>query len=231
MTPDWPADIHPVAVAFWFEPVTAQTVSPLTRQTLALERDGARWVAEVTVDLSGPQAARFGAWLAACRGPVAAFRVPLWLHDGAVGSLRSMDEYAAAIGITRFADGTDFDDGAGFIEGRGVPHITGGVAARLAVAGFAPWTDGVLKTGDAVAVPPGSVHLVVEAGRTDIDGRMIVTVRPRLRTPIGRAPLPTDGLALRMRLAGDDAGRGVTRPPARTRWTLNLVEDLSWPGA
>jgi hypothetical protein len=224
---DWPADIHPTTVAFWFEPVTAISISGLTRQMLAAEREGERWVAEVTVDLSGAQAARFGAWLAACRGPVASFRVPLWLHEGPTGSLQSMDDYAAAIGVTRFTDGIDFDDGIGFIEGAGQPHITGGVAARLAVAGFARWTDGVLKDGDAVTVPPGSVHLLVQAGRTDIDGRMIVAIRPGIRTPIGRAPVVTDGLVLRMRLADDDIGRGVTRPPARTRWTVSLVEDLS----
>lgn len=227
MISDWPADIHPVAVAFWFQPLTVQSASPLTRQTLVLEREGSRWVAEVTVDLSGADAARFGAWLAACRGPVASFRVPFWLHDGTTGSLRSMDEYAAAIGITRFSDGTDFDDGAGFFEGTGQPHITGGVAARLAVAGFAPWAEGVLRPGDAVSLPPGTVHLLVQTGRTDIDGRMIVTIRPPLRSPIGRVPLATDGLTLRMRLADDEAGRGRTRPPARTRWNLNLVEDLA----
>lgn len=227
MISDWPADIHPVVVAFWFQPVTVQSASPLTRQTLVLEREGSRWVAEVTVDLSGADAARFGAWLAACRGPVASFHVPLWLHDGATGSLRSMDEYAAAIGITRFSDGTDFDDGAGLIEGTGQPHITGGVAARLAVAGFAPWAEGVLRPGDAVSVPTGTVHLLVQTGRTDIDGRMIVTIRPPLRSPIGRAPLVTDGLTVRMRLADDEAGRGRTRLPARTRWTLSLVEDLA----
>ena len=227
MTVDWPVEVHPTEVAVWFEPVTATSVSPLTRQMLAAERDGARWAAEVTVELSGWLAARFAAWLAACRGAVMVIRVPLWLHDGATGSLRAMDDYAAEVGVTRFSDGSDFDDGTGFLEGAGQPHVTGGVGAHLAVAGCAPWTRGVLNAGDAVAMSPGSVHLIVHAGGTDIDGRMIVSVRPRIRTPAGRTVLVTDGLLIHMRLAGSDIGRGVTQAPCRTRWTLSLEEALS----
>lgn len=221
---DWPADVHPVRSAFWFEPVTALSVAPLSRQELALSRDGARWRAEVTVELDGADAARFAAWLAACRGAVAVIRVPLWLRLGIAGSLMSMDAYAAAVGITRFTDG-DFDDGAGFIEGQGRPLITGGVRSQLAVAGFAPWTWGVLAPGDGVRVPPGIAHWIVAAERTDIDGRMIAGIEPPLRTPVGRAHLETSDLTVPMRLVGADPGRGATRPPARTTWTLSLMED------
>lgn len=222
---DWPADVHPVRSAFWFEPVTALSVAPLTRQELALARGGAHWRAEVTVELDGAAAARFAAWLAACRGAVAVIRVPLWLRLGIAGLLLSMDAYAAAVGVTRFTDG-DFDDGAGFVEGHGVPHITGGVRSRLAVAGFAPWTRGVLAPGDGVRVPPGTAHWIVAAERTDIDGRMIVGIEPPLRIPVGWAPLETGDLTVAMRLVGGDPGRGTTRPPARTTWTLGLMENL-----
>ncbi len=184
-----------------------------------------RWIGDLTLDLDHADAAVLNAFLARLRGRAGVTLVPAWpFRQTPAGTLASMDEHAATIGPTSWDDATGFDDDTSFVEGAGVPTLLGGRGQRFAIGGFAPFTAGVLATGDLIQAGVGRGHQVTEAGTTDHNGYLAIWAAPTARDPVPRETLVTTDVAIAMRLAGDDGARGQTRPPCRTRYRVRLTE-------
>ena len=232
-TPTWPAECRPHRLSLRVRTLTGRFVSRFTGQTQVLERPGARWVAEVDLQLPLDTALTLEAFLAAVRGPAVPFLFPDLLRDGARGSLKSMDDYAAETGPTEFDDSTGFDDGAAFFEGAGTPKLLGGRAGRIALDGFAPFTGGVLLEGDPLQLAPGRAHLALRpdpsGGSTTVNGYLAIAITPPLRVAAVPGPLVTSGISILMRLADDGAAENPTDRSLRPRNNLALVEAVNDP--
>lgn len=223
-TPAWPAACLPHRLALWVRTLTGRFASRYTGQVQVLQRPGARWVAELDLQLCLDKALELEAFLAAVRGPALPFLFPDLLRDGARGSLKSMDAYAAEIGPTDFDDDTDFDDGFVFYEGDGTPAVLGGKDDRIALDGFAPHTAGVLLDGDPMQLGPGRTHLALGAGTTDVNGYLAIGITPPLREPPTVGALVTSGITMLMRLTDDGAAENPTERSLRGRYRIGLVE-------
>jgi hypothetical protein len=208
----------------WVRTLTGRFAGRYTGQAQVLERPGARWVGELALDLPLAKALELEAFLARVRGPALPFLFPDLLRDGARGSLKSMDAYAAEIGPTDFDDGTGFDDGHVFREGDGTPSVLGGREDRIALDGFAPFATGVLLDGDPMQLGPGRAHLALGAGTTDVNGYLAISITPRLREPPLAGALVTSGITILMRLAEDDAAENPTARSGRGQYAVALVE-------
>ncbi|NBC34075.1 MAG: hypothetical protein GVY13_15485 [Alphaproteobacteria bacterium] len=223
-TLSWPADCLPYRLSLHVRSLTGRFASHYTGQVQVLERPGARWVGELDLELPLDRALTLEAFLAAVRGPAVPFLFPDLLRDGARGSLKSMDAYAAEIGPTGFDDGTGFHDGHLFYEGAGTRTVLGGKGDRIALDGFAPHTAEVLLDGDPMQLGPGRAHLALGAGSTNVNGYLALTITPRLREPPVRGTLVTSGITILMRLAEDGAAENPTARSRRGQYAIALVE-------
>lgn len=223
-TPHWPEDCLPRQLSLRVRTLTGRFVSRTTGEVQVLERPGARWVAELDVQLPVGPALELEAFLGAVRGPALPFLFPDLLRDGARGSLKSMDDYATEIGPTGFDDSLGFDDGHLFYEGDGTPTVLGGKDDRIALDGFAPFTSHVLLDGDPLQLAPGRAHLALAAGSTDVNGYLAMAITPILRQPPTMGALVTSGITILMRLADDGAAENPTERPLRGRYRIALVE-------
>jgi len=226
-TPSWPAACLPRRLSLWVRSLTGRFTSRYTGQAQVLARPGARWAADLDIQLPLDKALELEGFLAAVRGPARPFLFPDLLRDGARGSLKSMDAYAAEIGPTEFDDDTGFDDGFVFYEGDGTPAVLGGKDDRIALDGFAPHTAGVLLDGDPMQLGPGLAHLALGAGTTDVNGYLAISITPRLREPPTVGALVTSGITILMRLADDGAAENPTERSLRPRYGMALVEAVN----
>lgn len=223
-TPSWPADCLPRRLSLWVRSLTGRFTSRYTGQIQIVERPGARWVADMDLELSKDQALKLEAFLASRRGPALPFLFPAILWDGARGSLKSMDDLAAEIGPTDFDDDTGFDDGFVFFEGAGTPTVLGGHDELIALDGFAPFTDSVLNDGDPMQLAPGRAHLALSVGATDVNGYLAISVTPQLREPPSVGSLTTTNISILMRLDTNDAAENPTSRVLRSTYRIALVE-------
>ena len=73
----WPAALRPSRLSFYLQHNTLRFVSPVSRATQVLRRDGARWIAEASFDpLNRIQAGVLEGLLAALAGSANTVRIP-----------------------------------------------------------------------------------------------------------------------------------------------------------
>ncbi|MBI1208023.1 MAG: hypothetical protein GC191_12140 [Azospirillum sp.] len=193
----WPLSFQPAEAEFFIATLTSTFVNPFTNQVQVLERDGARWVARLTLRLAYDRTRAFEAFLAGLRGPAGELLVPDFRRLEASGSVA------------------------------GAPVLAAGTGRTLSVTGFASGATGVLKAGDLIQTSPGRMHQVIEDIDADASGNASVRVEPRLRDPVVVGPLVTSTVRCRMRLTSDEAGRNRTQPPLKAEYQIDLVEVLT----
>ncbi len=192
----WPLNLKPASQSFYIRTNTAQFRSPLTNQVQTLERDGALWVAKLSLTRGIMDTRRLEAFLASLQGPAGIVLLPDFRRLNPQGSLA------------------------------GSPQLVSGSGTSLVVHGFTPSAAGVLKVGDLIQTSAGRMHMVVQDIDADENGYANVTIRPRLRDAITTGALITQNVRAQMQLTSDDAGSNDTDYRQQTRFQLEFTEVL-----
>ncbi|MEN9545203.1 MAG: hypothetical protein RLZZ598_2036 [Pseudomonadota bacterium] len=193
---DWPLAFKPAEQSFYIQTLASRFTNPFTGHVQVLERDGARWMSRLRLQLSGREARAFDAFLASLRGSAVEVLLPDFRRLAALGSLA------------------------------GTPVLAAGTGRTLTLSGFTANATAVLKAGDLLQTSPGRGHLVVEDVTADASGAATVRIEPRLREAVTVGPLITNTVRVRMRLLSDDAGRNPTTPPVKSVYSIDLFEAL-----
>jgi hypothetical protein len=121
----WPAVLRPSRLSFYLQHNTLRFVSPVTRATQVLRREGARWVADATFEpLGRVQAGVMDGLLAALAGSANTVRIWDWRREYRTGDPRSQGDVPT--GPYSFSDATIFTDGTGLVVGSGNPSLAAG---------------------------------------------------------------------------------------------------------
>ena len=103
----WPAVLRPSRLIFYHQHNTLRFVSPVTRATQVLRREGARWVAEASFEpLGRVQAGVMDGLLAALAGSANTVRIWDWRREHRTGDPRSQGNVPT--GPYSFSDATIF---------------------------------------------------------------------------------------------------------------------------
>ena len=192
----WPLDLRPTQQSFYIRTNTISFQSPLTGQTQVQERDGARWVANISLSRNQTDTRRIEAFLAALKGPVGIILLPDFRRLSAKGSLA------------------------------GLPYLASGSGTNLTITNFMPNAENVLRAGDLIQTSTGRVHMVLQNINANGSGAAVVPIAPRLREAITVGALITNNARARMRLLSDDAARNQTDKQLLSRFELELIEAL-----
>ncbi|MBX6747817.1 MAG: hypothetical protein IRY87_37770, partial [Acetobacteraceae bacterium] len=105
----WPEALRPSRLVFYLQHNTLRFVSPVTRATQVMRREGARWVAEASFDpLSPTRAGLLEGLLAALAGSLNTVRIWDWRREYRTGDPRSQGQVPS--GPYSFSDATLFTD-------------------------------------------------------------------------------------------------------------------------
>ena len=192
----WPLELRPARQAFYIRTNTIRFESPLTGQVQIQERDGARWVAQMSLSRNAADSRRMDALLAALHGPVGRIYMPDFRRLTAKGSLA------------------------------GDPQLVSGTGTTLTLSGFTPNAPGVLLAGDMIQTSPGRAHMVVQNVNADAEGDASVLIAPRLREAVTTGDLVTTNCRVLMRLQDDDQGANPTDNRLHSAFELQLLEVL-----
>lgn len=192
----WPLDLRPARQAFYIRTNTVRFESPLTGQVQIQERDGARWVAQMSLSRNAADSRRMDALLAALHGPVGRIYMPDFRRLTAKGSLA------------------------------GAPVLVSGTGTTLSLSGFTANAPGVLLAGDMVQTSAGRAHMVVQNVNAAADGTASALIAPRLREPVTAGSLITANCRVLMRLQDDDQGSNPTDNRLHSAFELQLMEVL-----
>jgi len=192
----WPLDLRPAQQAFFIRTNTKRFESPLTGHIQVQERDGARWVAQMSFTRGEIDARRMDAFLAALEGPVGTVQMPDFRRLSAKGSLA------------------------------GDPQLVSGTGSTLTLSGFSPDATGVLLAGDLIQTSTGRVHMAVQDVNADATGDASVPIAPVLRDPVTAGPLITDNCRVLMQLLDDNQAANPTDNRLQTSFELQLIEIL-----
>ena len=125
----WPEALRPSRLTFYLQHNTTRFVSPVTRATQVLRREGARWVAQATFDpLDRVRAGLLEGLLAALAGSVNTVRIWDWRREFRTGDPRSQGDVPT--GPFSYSDATIFTDGTGFVVGSGMRLVSDDEAAN-----------------------------------------------------------------------------------------------------
>ena len=215
----WPATLRPSSSSFWLEANTAVNISPLSRTTQVLIRQGARWRSDLAFNARNKAVSgQLDGLLASLDGPGG----EVWLFD----FRRPFPLGTARIPVLNtFTDGTIFNDGTQFTNS---PHMAAAAATgdELAViAGLMP-SSLAFCAGDYVGIG-GYLYMSCGPAYTDATGKTSIQVRPRLRSPSSVG----DGVNINMpgarfRLADNGQGTNRTMPGLFSSYTISLLESL-----
>jgi hypothetical protein len=223
----WPEVLRPSRLTFYLQHNTARFVSPVTRQTQVLRREGARWVAEATFDpLDRTRAGLLEGLLAALAGSLNTVRVWDWRREHRTGDPRSQGQVPS--GPYAFDDATVFADGTGLVVGSGTPALAAGAprgALSIHTAGW--WPNSVaVGAGDYIGLG-GRLHMATELVEASGAGTATIPIAPPLRAAASLAePLVLTKPTVPMRLVSDDEAANPTRPGRFTAITIRLEESL-----
>lgn len=223
----WPPELRPSRQVFYLQPNTLRFVSPITRQTQVLRREGARWVAEMTFDpLNGRLAGILEGLLAALAGSVNTVRLRDFRREFRTGDPRSQGNVPT--GPYSFSDATIFTDGTGLVVGSGSPSFAAGaVKGALSISTQGWWPNGVaVGAGDYIGIA-GRLHMATAAVTASGTGTATIPIAPPLRAPasVGE-PLVLTNTTVPMRLVSDDEGANPSRAGRFTAITARFEEAL-----
>lgn len=192
----WPLDLRPASQAFFIRTHTHRFESPLSGHVQVQERDGARWVAQMSFARGETDSRRMDAFLAALQGPVGTVFMPDFRRLSSKGSLA------------------------------GSPQLVSGNGYTLNLSGFTPDATGVLLSGDLIQTSAGRTHMVVQNIDADGLGEASAQIAPFLREPVTAGPLVTDNCRVKMRLLDDNQAANLTDNRLRSNFELQLMEIL-----
>ncbi|MFL1463996.1 hypothetical protein ACI6QG_17425 [Roseococcus sp. DSY-14] len=223
----WPPELRPSRQVFYLQPNTLRFVSPLTRQTQVLRREGARWMAELTFDpLNSRLAGVLEGLVAALAGSVNTVRLRDFRREFRSGDPRSQGDVPS--GPYSFNDATIFTDGTGLVVGSGNPALAAGAprgALSLATQGW--WPNALaVGAGDHIGLG-GRLYMATARVMASGTGTASIPIAPPLRAaaPVGEA-LFFSNVSTPMRLVSDDEGINPTRPGRFTSITCRFEEAL-----
>ncbi|MEI8397281.1 MAG: hypothetical protein WCF85_21375 [Rhodospirillaceae bacterium] len=220
----WPSEIRPVEQVFYVETLTARFAATMTAQVDVVERPGALWRAELTIQALPEQARRLDGLLASGGTTL----LPLFGKQSGHGVGPSFIGFSEETGATRFDDDTLYSDGFGFTEGSVTISVIGGCLSKLALGGCRPGSV-ALTVGDLIQTSSGRAHIITAIEPADNNGIALCTLAPPLRVPPVLGIPVLNNARIAMTLVGGDAADGATEPPTRTSYRLAFEEDLSWP--
>lgn len=223
----WPTILRPSQLVFYLQPNTARFVSPVTRTTQVLRREGARWVAEATFDpLDRTRAGVLEGLIAALAGSVNTVRIWDWRREYRSGDPRIQGDVPP--GPYSFDDETLFTDGTGMIVGSGNPSLSAGAmkgALEIQTQGWYP-NAVALAAGDYVGLS-GRLYIATETVFASGTGTATIPIAPPLRSAINvNTPLILTKPTVPMRLVSDEEGTNLTRPGRFTVIVIRLEEAL-----
>ncbi len=221
----WPAVLRPSRLTFYLQHNTLRFVSPVTRATQVLRREGARWVAEATFDpLARRNSGVMDGLLAALAGSANTVRIWDWRREYRTGDPRSQGDVPT--GPYSFSDSTIFTDGTGLVVGSGTPMLSAGAARgalSIVTQGWWPSTVAV-GAGDYIGLG-GRLYIATEAVTASGAGTATISVAPPLRASMAMGePLILSVPSVPMRLVSDDEAANPTRPGPFSAVTLRLEE-------
>jgi hypothetical protein len=223
----WPDTLRPSRLVFYLQHNTTRFVSPVTRATQVLRREGARWVAQATFDPLPPaRAGELEGLLAALAGSVNTVRIPDWRREFRTGDPRSAGQ--VPVGPYSFSDATIFTDGTGMVVGSGHPALSAGAprgALAIQTAGW--WPNAIaVGAGDLIGLA-GRLYIAHEAVTASGAGTATIPISPPLREALlANQPLVLTKPTVPMRLVSDDEAANPTRPGRFTAITIRLEEAL-----
>jgi len=223
----WPAELRPSRQIFYLQPNTLRFVSPVTRQTQVLRREGARWVAEMTFDpLNWKLAGVLEGLLAALAGSVNTVRLRDFRREYRTGDPRSQGDVPN--GPYSFDDATIFTDNTGMTVGSGNPSLAAGApkgALSIQTQGWYPNAVAV-GAGDYIGIA-GRLYMATERVMASGSGTATIPIAPPLRAaaPVNQALVLTNA-TVAMRLVSDDESSNPTRPGRFTAITCRFEEAL-----
>ena len=142
----WPPSLRPSRLSFYLQHNTLRFVSPVSRATQVLRRDGARWIAEASFDpLNRTQAGVLEGLLAALAGSANTVRIWDWRREYRTGDPRSQSEVPS--GPYSFSDATIFTDGTGLVVGSGTPSLAAGAARGALSLSTQGWWPNAVAVG------------------------------------------------------------------------------------
>ncbi|TQF77916.1 hypothetical protein FK498_10710 [Elioraea sp. Yellowstone] len=223
----WPEALRPTRLTFYLQHNTTRFVSPVTRATQVLRREGARWVAEASFDpLSPARAGLLEGLLAALAGSLNTVRIWDWRREYRTGDPRSQGQVPA--GPYSFSDATLFTDGTGLVVGSGNPSLAAGAArGALAIQTQGWWPNALaMAAGDYLGLG-GRLYMATEAVTASGAGTATIPIAPPLRAAASIAePLVLTKPTVPMRLVSDDEAANPTRPGRFTSISIRLEEAL-----
>ncbi|PHK93830.1 hypothetical protein CR162_16285 [Pseudoroseomonas rhizosphaerae] len=223
----WPEALRPTRLTFYLQHNTTRFVSPVTRATQVMRREGARWVAEASFDpLSPTRAGLLEGLLAALAGSLNTVRIWDWRREYRTGDPRSQGQVPS--GPYSFSDATLFTDGTGLVVGSGTPALAAGAPRGALSIQTAGWWPGAVAVGagDYLGLG-GRLYMATEAVTASGAGTATIPIAPPLRTAAALAePLVLSRPTVAMRLVSDDEAANPTRPGRFTSISLRLEEAL-----
>ncbi|WP_027285902.1 hypothetical protein [Rubritepida flocculans] len=223
----WPAELRPSRQVFYLQPNTPRFVSPITRQTQVLRREGARWIADLTFDpLNARLAGVLEGLLAALAGSVNTVRLRDFRREFRTGDPRSQGDVPS--GPYSFNDNTIFTDNTGLVVGSGNPSLAAGAprgALQLSTQGW--WPNALaVGAGDGIGLG-GRLYMATARVTASGTGTATIPIAPPLRAaaPIGEA-LIFNKVTTPMRLVSDDESVNPTRPGRFTAISCRFEEAL-----
>ena len=225
----WPATLRPSRLSFYLQHNTLRFVSPVSRATQVLRRDGARWIAEASFDpLNRIQAGVLEGLLAALAGSANTVRIWDWRREYRTGDPRSQGDVPT--GPYSFSDATIFTDGTGLVVGSGNPSLAAGAprgALSIVTQGWWPSTVAV-GAGDYIGLG-GRLYIATAAVAASGAGTATIAIAPprRAAVVVGE-PLILSLPSVPMRLVSDDEAANTTRPGPFAAVTIRLND--AWNG-
>jgi hypothetical protein len=223
----WPEALRPTRLTFYLQHNTTRFVSPVTRATQVLRREGARWVAEASFDpLSPARAGLLEGLLAGLAGSLNTVRIWDWRREYRSGDPRSQGDVPT--GPYSFSDSTIFTDGTGLVVGSGNPALAAGATrGALSIQTQGWWPNALaMAAGDYLGLG-GRLYMATEAVTASGAGTATIPIAPPLREALLiNQPLVLTKPTVAMRLVSDDEAANPTRPGRFTAITIRLEEAL-----
>lgn len=229
---EWPSDLVPYKMTFYFQHHTTVFESPFTRQQQVLGRSAPRWVAQMSfrggaggATLSHGVGARIEALLMQLKGPQKTVTLYDFRRPSGRGVLRAYDDYAATVPETFFTDDTDFTDGTGFFVGPEGPPSSAASGNTVVFTHVWPFTR-PRELGDYIGFGDGRPHMITDAPLADENGRVTLTFEPALTRAVAADSHDFSEIRGTFRLTSDDAGMNATGVDGFAGYELDFVEIL-----
>ena len=222
----FPVGLLPVSQTMFVRQRASKAVSPWSGAVQTYEQpNSAAWVAEMEFDLEARKAGEMDAFLQRLKGGAVSARVPNFKRPVPVSGIA---DKITSISEENFEEGFPFVEGFGFVVGTFITAEAAPARAQMITTSGWPMNEEILLPGDTFEV--GAGVLCQYAGslplRSDQFGAASIAISPPLSAAVEAAAIVNVILpAAAMLLASGDAAENPTVKPARTRYSIQFIED------